>query len=212
MSHKHVPNSARRRTRKEQLARRHGARCAYCRRPFATLREATLDHIAPYSLWRTWSVTALVLACPECNGRKADRLPLSMALLLTRATRREHPTVHTPVGSGVHAAAFTTDPEAFTNPFTLATWRLLARLAHTNQAATYEAVRGAVQTPVQGRTAARSGPYRQASTLVRSASPRPYQSDADPYEHPREHPTVHAVHTSGRPTRLPAIDTQRTAA
>lgn len=58
----------------------HGVRTAM--RPFATLREATLDHIVPVSLWRTWSVTALMLACLDCNHRKGDRLPLSLALLL----------------------------------------------------------------------------------------------------------------------------------
>lgn len=41
-----------------------------------------MDHIVPVSLWRTWSVRALVLACLDCNRRKADRLPLSLALLL----------------------------------------------------------------------------------------------------------------------------------
>ncbi|WP_329299198.1 HNH endonuclease [Streptomyces sp. NBC_00659] len=70
--------------RKEQLARRHGQRCTYCRCPFADLSEATLDHIAPCSLWWSWSVTSLMLACFDCNQAKADRLPLSLALLLLR--------------------------------------------------------------------------------------------------------------------------------
>ncbi|MGV9754468.1 HNH endonuclease [Streptomyces tricolor] len=84
MRHGHPLNSTRRRTRKEQLARRHGQRCAYCRRPFADLSEATLDHVVPCSLWRSWSVTSLMLACVACNQAKADRLPLSLALLLLR--------------------------------------------------------------------------------------------------------------------------------
>ncbi|WP_262386968.1 HNH endonuclease [Streptomyces sp. TRM49041] len=82
MRHGHPLNSARRRARKVQLARRHGQRCTYCRRPFTELREATLDHIVPQSLFRTWSVVHLVLACRACNQAKADRLPLSIALLL----------------------------------------------------------------------------------------------------------------------------------
>jgi len=82
MRHGHPLNSARRRVRKEQLARRHGQRCTYCRRPFADLSEATLDHIAPQSLWRSWSVTSLMLACADCNRAKANRLPLSLALVL----------------------------------------------------------------------------------------------------------------------------------
>ena len=82
MSRRNKLCSARRRLRKEQLARRHGQRCAYCRRPFAALDEATLDHIAPKSLWWSWSVTSLVLACVDCNQAKADRFPLSLALVL----------------------------------------------------------------------------------------------------------------------------------
>ncbi|GGQ70838.1 MULTISPECIES: HNH endonuclease [Actinomycetes] len=82
MRHGHPLNSARRRVRKEQLARRHGQRCAYCCRPFADLSEATLDHIVPCSLWRSWSVMSLMLACVDCNQAKADRLPLTLALML----------------------------------------------------------------------------------------------------------------------------------
>jgi hypothetical protein len=111
MSHKQVLNSARRRVRKEQLARRNGQRCAYCRRPFADLREATLDHIVPHSLWRTWTVTALALACVDCNNAKADRFPLSLALVLLRSADPSRPTV---------------DPDL---------WPLLARLAYLNRSA-----------------------------------------------------------------------------
>ncbi|MFF4096329.1 HNH endonuclease [Streptomyces sp. NPDC001834] len=104
-------SAPRRRTRKQQLARRHGWRCTYCRRPFTALREATLDHIVPVSLYRTWAAVNLTLACRPCNHAKADRLPVSMALLLLwsqagdqrdepRHTRRhaprhtDRPTVH----------------------------------------------------------------------------------------------------------------------
>lgn len=98
MSVRHL-TASRRRTRKEQLARRHGQRCTYCRRPFATLREATLDHIVPVSLFRTWSVVHLTLACVDCNHAKADRLPLSIALLLgwTYGPDQRDETRHTPV-------------------------------------------------------------------------------------------------------------------
>ena len=115
MRHGRPLNSARRRVRKEQLARRHGQHCAYCQRPFADLSEATLDHIAPQSLWRSWSVTSLMLACADCNQAKADRLPLSLALLLLRWANPTQPTVDPPAAP------------------------LLARLAHANKAA-YEAV------------------------------------------------------------------------
>ncbi|WP_393098183.1 HNH endonuclease [Streptomyces sp. LN325] len=115
MSRAHPLNSARRRVRKEQLARRHGQHCAYCQRPFADLSEATLDHIAPQSLWRSWSVTSLMLACETCNQAKADRLPLSLALLLLAWVDPTQPTV---------------DPTAVP---------VLARLASANRSA-YEAV------------------------------------------------------------------------
>ncbi|MFF4976319.1 HNH endonuclease [Streptomyces sp. NPDC001083] len=111
MSRVHPINSAKRRVRKEQLARRHGQRCAYCRRPFADLSEATLDHIAPQSLWRSWSVTSLMLACIDCNQAKADRLPFSIALLLLAWA---DPTA--PIAAPVD-------------------WPALARLAHANQSA-----------------------------------------------------------------------------
>ncbi|MCX5246982.1 HNH endonuclease [Streptomyces sp. NBC_00201] len=111
MRHGHPLNSARRRVRKEQLARRHGQRCAYCRRPFADLSEATLDHIAPQSLWRSWSVTSLMLACAGCNQAKANRLPLSLALVLLAWAEPSRPIVRP------------------------ADWPLLARLAAAHQSA-----------------------------------------------------------------------------
>ena len=91
-----------RRLRRRQLAERHGLRCAYCRRPFATVREATLDHIVPNSLWRTATVTALVLACLDCNHRKGDRFPLSLALLLLRQIDPTRPVIR-PTGLPVLA-------------------------------------------------------------------------------------------------------------
>ncbi|MFF4868474.1 HNH endonuclease [Streptomyces sp. NPDC000961] len=79
-------NSTRRRSRKAQLAARDGWRCAYCQHRFRDLREATMDHVVPISLYRTWSANALVLACQPCNHVKADRLFLSLALLLAWST------------------------------------------------------------------------------------------------------------------------------
>uniref|UniRef100_A0AAU2A585 HNH endonuclease n=1 Tax=Streptomyces sp. NBC_00093 TaxID=2975649 RepID=A0AAU2A585_9ACTN len=108
-------NASRTRARKFQLAQRDGLRCAYCRAPFTKLGEATMDHVVPLSLLRTWSADHLVLACRSCNEAKADRLPLSIALLLLWSADPSRPTL------------------------TLADWRLLARLAHANQS-TYAAV------------------------------------------------------------------------
>ncbi|GAA0668628.1 hypothetical protein GCM10009535_55660 [Streptomyces thermocarboxydovorans] len=108
-------NSKRRRNRKAQLAARDGQRCAYCRLPFTDLRDATLDHVVPIRLFFTWSADHLVLACRPCNNTKADRLPLSIALLI----------------------AWSANPSrAAVGPID---WQLLARLAHANQS-TFEAV------------------------------------------------------------------------
>ncbi|WP_031020591.1 HNH endonuclease [Streptomyces sp. NRRL S-1314] len=105
------PHGDVRRRRKRQAAYAFRYRCAYCRRRFRTLEDATLDHIAPRCLWHTWSATALALACLDCNHRKADRFPLSIALLLLRSVNPAGPVI---------------DPAALS---------LLARLAHTNQTA-----------------------------------------------------------------------------
>ncbi|MFF0429383.1 HNH endonuclease [Streptomyces sp. NPDC004520] len=89
-------NAARRRSRKAQLAVRDGWRCVYCRHRFKDLREATMDHVVPYSLYRTWSANALVLACQPCNHAKADRLFLSLALLLVWSTDPAYTGVQSP--------------------------------------------------------------------------------------------------------------------
>ncbi|MFE1407022.1 HNH endonuclease [Streptomyces sp. NPDC058770] len=105
-------SAPRRRTRKQQLARRHGWRCTYCRRPFTAPREATLDHIVPVSLYRTWAVVNLALACRPCNHAKADWLPLSMALLLvwSQAGDQRDETRHTPSHAPRHTGRPTVHP------------------------------------------------------------------------------------------------------
>ncbi|MFF0623591.1 HNH endonuclease [Streptomyces sp. NPDC004296] len=76
-------NAARRRARKRTLARRDGRHCTFCRVLFAAdLRDATIDHVVPISLFVTWRAENLVLACRPCNTTKGDRLPLSIAVLL----------------------------------------------------------------------------------------------------------------------------------
>jgi hypothetical protein len=84
MSAHHRPslNAARKRARKRSLAARDGSWCAYCGLLFADLRNATIDHVVPVSLYRTWRAEHTVLACRPCNDAKADRLPLLLALLL----------------------------------------------------------------------------------------------------------------------------------
>ncbi|MEV5938298.1 HNH endonuclease signature motif containing protein [Streptomyces sp. NPDC051994] len=151
-------NSARRRGRKAQLAARDGMRCTYCRCSFASLREATLDHVAPLSLLHTWAARHLVLACRPCNTRKADRLPLSLALLLlwstdptqpasaqldtadrkalTSVTSRVTPRPvdsRPPVNTPSFTDAFTVFSDSTTSTFDRVDWLLLARLAHARQ-------------------------------------------------------------------------------
>lgn len=150
----HQLNARRRRARKFQLAARDGAHCAYCRAPFTDLRHATLDHVVPIRLLRTWAAAHLVLACRPCNHAKADRLPLLMALLVIGAVDRvEAPALH----PGTHPPSTrdrsTTPPGASpliesggsqvdridvhrsAGVFTLDVVRLLARLARARQSA-----------------------------------------------------------------------------
>jgi hypothetical protein len=104
-----------RRKLRAALIRRDGNRCAYCRTPFtdpATL--STIDHIAPYCLYRTWRREAVVLACQPCNHAKADRIPLLLALLLARYAVTPH----------------VTGPPT-TPALPLPVWALLARLSTT---------------------------------------------------------------------------------
>ncbi|MEJ1197755.1 MULTISPECIES: HNH endonuclease [unclassified Streptomyces] len=168
MRHGHPLNSTRRRVRKEQLARRHGQHCTYCRRPFTDLSEATLDHIAPQSLWRSWSVTSLMLACVDCNQAKADRLPLSLALVLLAWIDPTVPVVR-PVD-----------------------WPLLARLATVHQSA-LTSVTSRVTPPVTpDATGERSTPHVHESTRRACAgstvrpdclrAPRPVRACAPPTE------------------------------
>lgn len=88
MAGRKVPGSAkgeRGRQLRVRLAHRDGACCFYCRRGFPDPTAATLDHYVPYRLWRTWRLVNLVLACEPCNTRKADCLPILLALLLLQS-------------------------------------------------------------------------------------------------------------------------------
>ncbi|WP_407838492.1 HNH endonuclease [Streptomyces sp. DSM 116496] len=152
-------NSARRRARKAQLAARDGWRCAYCSHRFRSLDEATMDHVVPVSLYRTWSASALVLACLPCNRGKADRFPLLIALLLIGAvdgvdTPPVHPRVHptSPLDQSTIPAAGSRPVESGGSPvdrvdvhrspemFTPDVLRLLARLAQAQESADRSAV------------------------------------------------------------------------
>ncbi|WP_445395139.1 HNH endonuclease [Streptomyces sp. LE64] len=112
------PNIEVRRNRKRRAAYVYRRRCAYCRVAFRSLDEATLDHIVPRSVWHTWTATALALACGDCNQAKANRFPLSIALLLAaRYPVHGEPCVFTAGVSTVHDAGpvFTAEPGVLTD-------------------------------------------------------------------------------------------------
>lgn len=117
--------------RKTKLMRRDGKRCFYCYRPFTCrMVGATIDHIVPRSLFRTNALAHVVLACEQCNHAKADRLPLSIALILCAYDARSRPTVNTVNGSGEHPTG-----GVFTGPLTNTGWLMLARIAAANESA-----------------------------------------------------------------------------
>ncbi|GLW00910.1 hypothetical protein Slala05_45410 [Streptomyces lavendulae subsp. lavendulae] len=73
----------------QNLARRDGSRCFYCRSPFSPdMTGVTLDHYVPRALWKTWRQRNLVLACGPCNVAKGAVLPWTVAALLLRNVRQ----------------------------------------------------------------------------------------------------------------------------
>ncbi|GAP50836.1 HNH endonuclease [Streptomyces azureus] len=175
MSHRppHL-NAHRRRARKQRLAARDGAQCYYCRRPFRELREATVDHIAPVSLWRSWSVSSLVLACRPCNDAKADRFPLSLALVLLAWVHPTRPVVRS-VDLPLLARLAHAQETAFTSVTTRVTPGVTPRLAAVGAADST----GAWSTPHLHE----STPHRPVQRAVRPdclRAPRPVRACAGP--------------------------------
>lgn len=123
--------------RKYLLSRRDGKRCFYCHRPFARLSHATIDHVVPRCLFRTNALVHVVLACELCNRTKADRLPLSMALLLCAYADRSRPTANTPdpAGADQRDDPRRTRRHTRVGPIGYAGWVMLARLASANESA-----------------------------------------------------------------------------
>lgn len=71
------------------LAERDGRRCFYCHTEFDALRDVTIDHYIPKSLWACNLPANLVLSCKSCNHTKNDRLTWSMAAVLLAWAGRE---------------------------------------------------------------------------------------------------------------------------
>ncbi|MGW2368262.1 HNH endonuclease [Streptomyces sp. NPDC001667] len=191
-------NAAGRRARKRSLSRRDGAHCTYCRVPFTDLRQATIDHVVPLSLFRTWRAENLVLACRPCNSTKADRLPLSVALLLCalatptshhgppaapvheqpETPAREHPAtaVHEHTTGTVHGmpvgAVHEQSGERLA-PFT-PDWALLARLAFTQESADRSTLGSADRSGQRSGGDLRTRPdHGAARSTVRTCMDRP---------------------------------------
>ncbi|MFJ8334505.1 HNH endonuclease [Streptomyces sp. NPDC094437] len=82
-----VLSSKQRRALRARVFDRDGQQCFYCRTPFASDTDATLDHYIPYRLWRTWRASNLVLSCVGCNERKADALPSPLVWVLLANSR-----------------------------------------------------------------------------------------------------------------------------
>lgn len=82
-----------RRNMRDQLARRDGGRCLYCRRGVTNVQTLTFDHYLPQWLGKrcAWSglhdLRNLVLACEPCNVAKFDGLPWPLVWLLLATYR-----------------------------------------------------------------------------------------------------------------------------
>jgi 5-methylcytosine-specific restriction endonuclease McrA len=69
------PSQANRARILRALVARDGLACFYCGNPFASVLDATIDHLIPRSVLPGWQQFNLVLACFACNNAKADTLP-----------------------------------------------------------------------------------------------------------------------------------------
>lgn len=99
-----------------------------------------MDHVVPISLYRTWSANALVLACQPCNQAKADRLFLSIALLLVWSTDPTFTDIRSTPGLPVPVF---TDGDRSTRPESIelgpeqVDWLMLARIVQARSKDTH---------------------------------------------------------------------------
>ncbi|MGW6462161.1 HNH endonuclease, partial [Streptomyces sp. NPDC055078] len=191
------------RNRVRRLRSMVGDRCAYCRRGFTADRHPTVDHIVPYSLFRTNRVGHLTLACHDCNHYKADRLPLSLALLILQSA---HPTDH-PTAPASTPAVHPAGP-VFTGPAGWAGWLALARLAHLYESAARSApdrvkLHRRRRAPNPARPSIQSTPTPDRSTRHRGRDDLPLTCVTTPvtpvWSRPRTDRKPPREHT--RPTR-----------
>lgn len=84
------PKSRRISFSKANLCVRDNMMCQYCGLKFLQVRDVTLDHVLPRSVWKNKGIKGsptnwgnIVIACAPCNKRKANRTPgqADMALL-----------------------------------------------------------------------------------------------------------------------------------
>lgn len=72
---------------RHNLSRRDGYRCQYCGASLGPA-QVTIDHVLPRSRGGPTTWENCVIACGDCNGRKADRTPQEAGLRLRTAPRR----------------------------------------------------------------------------------------------------------------------------
>ncbi|MFJ1900499.1 HNH endonuclease [Streptomyces sp. NPDC088115] len=76
-------NTKRATAKRKRLVHMYGLKCTYCGCSFEDIAQATLDHVVPYRLLRSWANVNLALACADCNEQKDDKVPAVLMPLLT---------------------------------------------------------------------------------------------------------------------------------
>jgi len=143
---RHPLNASRVRARKRALAARDGAWCTYCGRLFADLRQATIDHVVPLSLFHTWRAEHTVLACAPCNQAKADKLPVLLALLILARHGNTPTGAHAPESADAHGIRATAG-----RVFAVGMWLSLARVCTAFESAIYGPASPDPNAPESGR-------------------------------------------------------------
>jgi hypothetical protein len=148
-------------------------------RPFTDLRQATMDHIVPVSLLRTWSAGQHQMGGRPCNHAKADRLLLSVALLLCASAAAVN-TCGQSVNTSV--ASFTVAPNGL-NRGALTRTSVNAAVNTVNAGPATGVTAGVVTESAAGMTGGMTGPVTSLAVwrlLARLAHVRQSAADSAP--------------------------------
>ena len=74
---------------RRNLFKRDGQVCQYCKKKFPS-QELTIDHVLPRAQGGKTSWENCVLACVECNSRKANRTPEQARMTLRKQPKKPH--------------------------------------------------------------------------------------------------------------------------